>query len=504
MDLDKYKYPVPAPPNMNPSFINEQQKYLSECNKILMYLNENTGTNNGIWFFENIAAIFSEVSVSVLDKFIFPKIKVDGFITILNGVFAPSSVNAKVQFKISDEGRVFIASGGYAVTNPKSLKDFTIELLQLLDEKGQTVEASDFIYGFHKQNNIDTADIKFKLDALKRDGIITIIGHEFLAASKGFSSIQKDSIHASITIKGEEYLKSLSISSRIINSASNANSNMYYQIIIDLQYFVSFPGKSSGYLYEFDLTDLNGIERDRMMPYLKNQKFIVGGRELCKEEIDRFIVLKSNNTTTENIKLATKNNPNNVITKSDILAYTEYYTDITSEVHNRVQQKVNSEDSNISMMKNSMISTDRTSVFIVHGHDSLAKIEVARFIEKLGFAAIILHEQVSAGKTIIEKIEANSNVGFGIVLYTPCDIGAVKEQTINLQPRARQNVVFEHGYLIGKLGRHNVCALVKGEVEKPKDIDGVVYVEMDSHNGWQTQIAREMKECGYPVDMNKL
>jgi predicted nucleotide-binding protein len=147
---------------------------------------------------------------------------------------------------------------------------------------------------------------------------------------------------------------------------------------------------------------------------------------------------------------------------------------------------------------------DFTKVFIVHGHDNLAKTELARFIERLGFTPIILHEQPSAGKTIIEKIEDYSNVGFGVVLYSPCDIGATMGQEKQLQPRARQNVVFEHGYLIGKLGRQRVCALVKGDIEKPKDIDGVVYVEMDARNAWQIEVAKEMKVCGYPVDMNKL
>ena len=72
------------------------------------------------------------------------------------------------------------------------------------------------------------------------------------------------------------------------------------------------------------------------------------------------------------------------------------------------------------------IEFDKSQVFIVHGHDDLAKIETARFIEKLGFKPIILHEQASSGQTIIEKIENYSNVGFGVVLYTPCDIGAKK------------------------------------------------------------------------------
>ncbi|QIL42508.1 nucleotide-binding protein [Pedobacter sp. HDW13] len=140
-------------------------------------------------------------------------------------------------------------------------------------------------------------------------------------------------------------------------------------------------------------------------------------------------------------------------------------------------------------------------VFIVHGHDDLAKAETARFIERLGFKPIILHEQASSGKTIIEKIEHYSNVGFGIVLYTPCDLGG--KTTDSLKSRARQNVVFEHGYLIGKIGRDKVCALVKGDIETPNDISGVVYISMNSSH-WQFDIAKELRNSGYDVDLNKL
>jgi predicted nucleotide-binding protein len=148
-------------------------------------------------------------------------------------------------------------------------------------------------------------------------------------------------------------------------------------------------------------------------------------------------------------------------------------------------------------------SLDLTKVFIVHGRDNLAKAETARFIEKLGFSAIILHEQASSGKTIIEKIEEHTNVGFAVVLYTPCDIGGLADEE-KKRSRARQNVVFEHGYLIGKLGRKNVCALVKGDIETPNDISGVVYVTFDNNGAWQTSVAQELRSAGYPVDMNKL
>lgn len=147
---------------------------------------------------------------------------------------------------------------------------------------------------------------------------------------------------------------------------------------------------------------------------------------------------------------------------------------------------------------------DFSKVFIVHGHDDGAKETVARFVDKLGFKAVILHEQLDSGATIIEKLEKHTDVGFAIVLYTECDIGGVKSKPEDLKPRARQNVIFEHGLLIGKIGRANVVALVKGNVEIPNDISGVVYKSMDTSGAWKYSIAREMKSSGYDVDMNKI
>lgn len=146
---------------------------------------------------------------------------------------------------------------------------------------------------------------------------------------------------------------------------------------------------------------------------------------------------------------------------------------------------------------------DNTKVFIVHGHDNESKQETARFIEQLGLEAIILHEQASKGQTIIEKIEENSNVGFAVVLYTPCDEGKAKNKE-HLQNRARQNVVFEHGYLIGKLGRSRVCALVKGDLEKPNDISGIIYINIDNAGAWKMDLVKEMHSAGYDIDISKM
>ena len=90
-----------------------------------------------------------------------------------------------------------------------------------------------------------------------------------------------------------------------------------------------------------------------------------------------------------------------------------------------------------------------------------------------------------------------------IILYTPCDKGATADSQ-NLQPRARQNVVFEHGFLIGTLGRSRVCALIKNEVEKPGDVDGIVYVTYDDRGAWKKDIAKEFKDLGMEFNMNAL
>ena len=144
-----------------------------------------------------------------------------------------------------------------------------------------------------------------------------------------------------------------------------------------------------------------------------------------------------------------------------------------------------------------------TDVFVVHGHDEAAKQELARFIEKLGLKSVILHEQPNAGRTIIEKFEDYSNVGFAVVLMTPDDVGASKDKKDQAQPRARQNVVFELGFFIGKLGRNRVCALYKEEVEIPSDYIGVLYVPMDGNGGWQLKLAKEIKAAGISIDLNK-
>lgn len=62
-------------------------------------------------------------------------------------------------------------------------------------------------------------------------------------------------------------------------------------------------------------------------------------------------------------------------------------------------------------------------VFVVHGHDEVAKLQAANLLIKLDIEPIILHEKPNQGRTIIEKFESCADVDFAVVLLTPDDVG---------------------------------------------------------------------------------
>ncbi len=141
-----------------------------------------------------------------------------------------------------------------------------------------------------------------------------------------------------------------------------------------------------------------------------------------------------------------------------------------------------------------------TKIFIVHGHDGELRQSVTRLIEKQGIEAIVLCEKANQGSTIIEKIEKYSDVGGAVCLFTADDIGSVKSAT-EQSSRARQNVVLETGYFMGKLGRDHIAILADDKIEMPSDLSGVVYTNVSN---WQVDLLKELKAMGYKIDFNKL
>lgn len=164
--------------------------------------------------------------------------------------------------------------------------------------------------------------------------------------------------------------------------------------------------------------------------------------------------------------------------------------------------------------KKRKIPKKRTNrVFIVHGRDFKPVKELKTMLINLGLKPIVLHEQPSGSRTVIEKLEKYSNVGYAFVILTPDDVGYFQKDVAHLfasqetkhpvlsdilpfiknhffgavldnlgeffsllKERARQNVVLELGYFMALLGRCRVCCLYKGDIDYPSDIRGIVTI----------------------------
>jgi predicted nucleotide-binding protein len=147
-------------------------------------------------------------------------------------------------------------------------------------------------------------------------------------------------------------------------------------------------------------------------------------------------------------------------------------------------------------------------VFLVHGRDEAAKQSVARFLEtKVGLQVIILSERPNGGRSILTKFEQEAEgATYAIALMTGDDSarlrpGLVADGEPEPEPklRPRQNVIFELGFFIGRLGPERVCALVGPGIERPSDYDGIVYVHFDGQEGWQKKLVTELHAANVPV-----
>jgi predicted nucleotide-binding protein len=233
------------------------------------------------------------------------------------------------------------------------------------------------------------------------------------------------------------------------------------------------------------------------------------------------IKFKFENTTFEPSEVADIGIYETDDTWSDFKDVVEYGDDVSDEFIHTSKKKEKDE------LKTSSTASSK-NVFIIHGRDHEPVKELKRMLSDLGLNPIVLHEQASGGLTLAEKLEKYAGkVGFAFAILTPDDFGGQKEeirkklgadlpflqrpiaifgpQVIdnilkNFEPRARQNVIFETGYFWGVLERKRVCCLLKGNVEKPSDIEGIVYIGFnESVNDAKDMIKKELREAGYEI-----
>jgi predicted nucleotide-binding protein len=155
----------------------------------------------------------------------------------------------------------------------------------------------------------------------------------------------------------------------------------------------------------------------------------------------------------------------------------------------------------------------KKEVFVSHGKDLKPLHELKNILIAVGLTPVVLSEQPSGGKTVMEKLEVYSDVGYVFVILTPDDLGGFVElgskwsrpqrlrkflKTAHNRPR--QNVILEFGYFVGKLGRDRVACLLKKPVEQPSDMQGIVYLSFkESLEEIKVEILKELNAAGYKI-----
>ncbi len=192
---------------------------------------------------------------------------------------------------------------------------------------------------------------------------------------------------------------------------------------------------------------------------------------------------------------------------SGVSSFNDYWTRRQQQLQPESDVPTFYEDKGTSMNENisEPIGTNDAPIFIVHGRNNEFKYQLARVLETATQNEVqILHEQANRGSTIMEKLERHAQeAGFAVVLLTGDDEGRLRGTT-NINPRGRQNVILELGIFFGLLGRAHVVVLIERDVEKPSDIDGLVYIELDAAGAWRYELLRELGAANIKVDPSKI
>ncbi|MDC4629721.1 nucleotide-binding protein [Acinetobacter baumannii] len=286
----------------------------------------------------------------------------------------------------------------------------------------------------------------------------------------------------------------------------------YYHVVFE----VYDSNKNQKYDHEYR-TDLKAedLQERYVTPYETGKDILINGSSFSIDKIKRLRVFASDEASKI---LKQKEVYESDVREAEAIANGVFFVDVSDHLLEAILKQEDVTDDFVRYAKGTKPKKDivksaqdekivPTKVFIVHGHDDALINEVKAFLSALRIEPVILREQHNTGLTIIEKLEKSLNdksIGFGIVLYTPDDEGKSINET-NFKLRARQNVVFEHGLLMGLYGRNRVASLVKhnSSIDMPGDVNGVVYTS-HAQGDWRLSMAHMLTDAGYEIDYRKI
>lgn len=256
---------------------------------------------------------------------------------------------------------------------------------------------------------------------------------------------------------------------------------------------------------KLDLSEENLHDRF-ITPYENRNPIVINGKTIQLDDLERIDITKNELDSSQILPIvkAARKASRVAVAIPDEWYVADKGIDVTDEL---IQGPPGYKSTSTAVTEEEDEDTDN-KIFIVHGHDAMVKYELELFLREIGLNPIVLHREANEGNTIIEKFEKYGDVSYAFILLTPDDIayqkieGEKPDDEREIEFRARQNVIFEFGYFIGKLGRNRVCCLYKPGTALPTDIQGLLYKQV---TGTIEQIGydliKEIKAAGYELNL---
>jgi predicted nucleotide-binding protein len=249
------------------------------------------------------------------------------------------------------------------------------------------------------------------------------------------------------------------------------------------------------------------LDRTFATPFAAGQPFWFMGRLLNPIKVTKVVVFWSNVTAD---KLSLPNQENLVAAKDKKFLIESIVKGKVKGAYVCTEKFLPSTEKNTSTNKSTISALRNLSrrIIVVCGADDEMKQALTEALTKLSLIPLVMCEEPSQGKKIVENFNRDyADVTFAVVLLSPDDFAYAKNEAATKRKlRPQQDVVFELGFLLGKLGKGNVLIFFREcqNFEIPTDFEGIKVTAFDDRDSWKLALIREVSNCGLAVDGDRI
>jgi predicted nucleotide-binding protein len=260
------------------------------------------------------------------------------------------------------------------------------------------------------------------------------------------------------------------------------------------------PGKSG---VRFNIPQ-EELVRTFSTPFTAGQPFWFMGKLLNPLKVNKAVIFWSYETAD---KLTLPNQENLVAAKDKKYLLNSILKGKVKGAYLCTEKFLSLTERTLAPFQSAKSASDRRRIFVVCGKDDEMKQAITNALTKLWLVPVVMCEEPSQGRKIVERFANYKDVGFAVVLLSPDDFAYAKEDSPTkrrLQPG--QDVVFELGFLLGRLGEDKVLVFCKecANFSGPTDFEGIKVTAFDDRDSWKLALIRELTNNGYAVDAARI